>query len=76
MRCSKIKCGKKRMKEISEMREEKKMSECKGGGVQQVLRGVQKIKGRSRKEGARMGLWTLGWAGSTHGLWVGSGESI
>jgi len=69
MRCSKIKCGKKRKKEISEMREEKKKSECKGGGV-------QKIKGRSRKEGARMGLWTLGWAGSTHGLWVGSGESI
>ena len=32
------------------------MNECKGGGVQQVLRGVQKIKGRKKDSGARLGL--------------------
>jgi len=36
---------------------------AKGGAV--VLWGVQKVKGRSRKEGARMGLvWNWVWAGS------------
>jgi len=47
MRCCKIKRGKKRMKEISKMREEK--NEWMQGGV-------QKIKGRKKDRGARLGL--------------------
>jgi len=73
MRCSKIKCAKKRMKEISEMREGKKWMNA--GGVQQVLRGVQKINEAiwaSRGEG-RAGFAGNG-SGLTHEPWVGSEE--
>jgi len=42
-------------------------------------RGCSNITGgaenkKKEGQGARVGLWTLGWAGSTHEPWVGSGE--
>jgi len=39
------------------------MNECKGGGVQKVLRGVQKVNGRRGMRGARAGPgFGPGWA--------------
>jgi len=38
------------------------------------IMGVAANKKKEEGQGARVGLWTLGWASSTHEPWVRSGE--
>ena len=45
-------------------------------GVQQYYGGVQKVKGRKKDRGARVGLGFLFWAGLTHESWIGLGGRI
>ena len=64
------------MNTIKNSEEKERMNECRKGGAA-VLWGVQKIKEKNKKQGARVGPWcnwVWVWAGSTHEPWVGSEE--
>ena len=61
------------MKEISEMREEKKMNECKGGGGAASIKGGAENKIIKKRKEARVGLFAIGF-GPVRPISFGSGR--